>query len=46
MKTVYETTAYQIHRLEHKSGYELIAEIFEEEGRRVAALFVVEEEMS
>ncbi len=43
MKTVYETIAYQIHRLEHTPGYKLIAEVYDE-GRRIAALFVVEEE--
>ena len=44
MKTVYETIAYQIHRLEHTPGYKLIAEIYSETGCRIGAFFMLEEE--
>ncbi|MCA1319789.1 hypothetical protein LC085_07665 [Bacillus tianshenii] len=46
MKTIYETIPYQIHRLEHTPGHDLIAGVFNEEGHMIAALFVVKEETS
>jgi hypothetical protein len=36
---IYSDIPYQIHRLEHDPSYEIIAEIYKEDGRLIAALF-------
>lgn len=39
MKVYYSDKQYEIHRLMNKPGYTLIASVFKEDGRLIAALF-------
>lgn len=36
---IYVDKAYDIHRLEHSPGYSVIAEVYKENGKRIAVLF-------